>query len=139
MKFKLCLSVSCILVLIGCATLSPNADPFVVRVEQTQNTAKATFDFVLRVDNADRGFWETNAPAFHNFCEWLRTPLFYDLNNTNVPRCVLMQLDVQDVKLKYKSSRDDGNSNALYTVWVALDTALRQSSSWSNIVSTPTH
>lgn len=128
------------LAIVGCATLNKGADPFVVRVEQTQTVANATFDFVLHVDQADRGFFRTNAPGFHAFCEWLRTPMTYAGTVTStVPRCVDMQLNVSDLKLAYKQSRTGGNSNALYSVWVVLNSAIGQASSWSNIVATTTH
>jgi aconitase B len=61
------------------------------------STASATFDLLLRVDNTDRGFWRTNAPAFHQFCEWLRTPTPYQAQT--VPRCVALQLNVDDLRL----------------------------------------
>jgi len=63
----LCISLA------ACATLNPGADPLVVRTEQVQAGADATVDFVLNIDQSNRGFWLTNAPAFHNFCEYLRT------------------------------------------------------------------
>jgi hypothetical protein len=125
--------------LAACATLNPKADPFVVRVEQTQTTAYATFDMVLRLDQADRGFWRTNAPGFHNFCEWLRTPQDYQLGKMHVPRCVLIQLNVDDLKRVYKASRTDTTSNALWSAWLTLNTALNQSTSWSNIITAPIH
>lgn len=122
---------------VGCATLNPGADPFVVRVEQTQTAAGATFDFILRLDNADRGFWRTNAPSFHSMCEWMRTPQPYGSNS--LARCVVMQLNVDDLKIAYRASRSTGSSNALYSAWMVLNTLLAQSQSWSNIVSSPVH
>lgn len=124
-------------ILIGCASLSPTADPFVVRVEQGEAGASATFDLVLRVDNSQRGFWITNAPAFHNFCEWLRTPTPYTSNT--VPRCVAIQLNVDDLKLAYQNSKTAGNSNALYTAFGVLAAAAGQAAAWQTIVTTPTH
>jgi len=121
----------------GCATLSPTADPFVVRVEQTQTTASSTFDLVLNVDNANRAFWVTNAPAFHQFCEWLRTPQTYQ--TLPVPRVVAIQLNVDDLKRSYITSKTTGTSNALWSAWSVMDTAVGQASSWYNIVSTSTH
>lgn len=123
--------------LLGCATVDPNADVLVVRTEQSLSTANATFDFVLRVDQGNRPFWRTNAPAFHQFCEWLRTPQSYGVST--VPRAVVLQLNVDDLKLAYKQSKTAGNSNALYTAWAVLNQAVLQSTSWSNIVTTPTH
>lgn len=122
-------------VVLGCATLQPGSDPFVVRVEQTQTAANATFDFILRIDNSDRGFWRTNAPSFHSLCEWLRTPQLYGSNS--LPRAVVMQLNVDDLRLAYKASRSTGSSNALYSALAVLQAALSQSASWSNIVVSP--
>lgn len=131
------LGVAAGLTLVACNTLLPGADPFVVRVEQTLTVANGTFDFVLHFDQADRGFWRTNAPAFHEFCEWLRTPLAYGTNSE--PRAVVMQLNVNNLKHAYKASKTTGTSNALWYAWSTLNTVIGQSSSWSNIVVTPTH
>lgn len=126
------------LIVPGCATLAPGADPLVVRTEQVQSIAGPGIDFVLHFDNADRGFWRTNAPPFHNFCEWLRTPIPYT-NGTTLPRAILMQVNVDDLKQAYKFSKTSGNSNALYTALGTLSAALNQATSWSNIVVTPVH
>jgi hypothetical protein len=121
--------------LVGCAHLQAGADPFVVRVEQGLTTANASFDLVLRLDNADRGFWRTNAPAFHNFCEWLRTPVGFGV--TNVPRAIAMQINVDDLKVRYQAERGAGNSNALWLAWKVLEGAGLQAGSWQTIVTTP--
>jgi hypothetical protein len=122
---------------IGCSSLTPGADPLVVRVEQTLTGSSATFDFVLGVDNANRAFWVTNGPAFHQFCEFLRTPQPY--KSVTVPRCVAMELNVDDLKLAYQDSKTTGNSNALWSAWSVLSTAITQTASWSNIVAGPVH
>lgn len=139
MKIKVLIAaaVTAAFVFIGCATLNPGADPFVVRVEQGQTGAKATFDFVLHLDQTDRGFWRTNAPAFHKFCSWLRTPQLY--GTQNVPRVVAIQLNVTDLKVAYKQSKTTANSNALWSAWMVLNEAITQANSWSNIVVTPVH
>jgi hypothetical protein len=132
-------AIALAIVMVGCATLNNGSDAFVVRVEQSETAANATFDLVLHVDHADRGFWRTNAPAFHSFCEWLRTPQAYGAAGSSVPRCVAMQLNLDDLKLAYKASKTTGTSNALWSSWMVLNTAITQSTSWSNIVTTPTH
>lgn len=124
-------------VIAGCVALDPTADPFVVRTEQAQTVAKSTFDLVLNQDHADRGFWRTNAPAFHSFCEWLRTPTPYQ--GTNFARCVVMQLNVDDAKLAYRASRIAANSNALYGVLALLTQAQAQAGSWQFIVTNRIH
>ena len=117
---------------ISCATLNPGADPFVVRVEQAQTGASATFDFLLHLDHANRSFWKTNAPEFHKFAEWLRTPQPYGTNT--FARAVVIQLNLSDLKLEYKAAKTAGNSNALYTALAVLKAAMAQCNSWSNIL-----
>ena len=119
-------------ILQGCATIAPGADPLVVRVEQGESTASATFDLVLNQDNSNRAFWMTNAPVFHVFCEWLRTPTTY--TTSTLPRCVVIQLSVDDLKVAYQSSKTASNSNALWTAWGTLSAALAQAQSWAYIV-----
>lgn len=123
--------------LAACATLNPGADPFIVRVEQGQAGVAATVDMVLHVDETDRGFWKTNAPAFHTFCEWLRTPTPY--GGTNVARCIATQANVEDLKRSYKSAKSAGTSNALFLAFIELGTLQSQSLSWSNIITSPIH
>lgn len=117
----------------GCKSLSAGADPLVVRVEQGQSVAKSTFDMVLNLDNSNRPFWRTNAPAFHSFAEWLRTPSTYEATNT-LPRCVVIQLNIDDLKLAYKSSKTTSNSNALWTAFGTLSELLTQAQSWQSII-----
>lgn len=124
--------------LAGCAAIQPGADPFVVRVEQGQSGASATFDLVLNEDQANRGFWLTNAPALHNFCEWLRTPTPY-AGVTNVPRCVAIQLNLDDIKQAYKTASTASNSNLLFEAFTTLSTAVSQATSWEYIIQHPTH
>ncbi len=128
---------------IGCVALSPGADPFVVRVEQSQTAAAATFDMILNVELASPAYWKTNAAPFYQFCEWLKTPVTYCAAASGTcipcPRCVVMQLNVDDLKVAYKLSKTTGNSNALWSAWSVLNTAIGQSTSWSNIVTTATH
>lgn len=125
--------------LIGCASLTPGADPLVVRVEQTETTASQVFQSVLSVDNADRGFWRTNAPGFHNFCEWLRQPQGVLITNTvpvTVPRDIAIVMNLDNVKLQYKSSLASSN-----VLWTALDTMLavvQQGVSWLGVVTNST-
>ena len=124
--------------LAGCASLNPGADPLVVRVEQALTVANASFDLVLRVDQADRGFWKTNAPAFHSFCEWLRTPIS-TYGDGNQPRAVGLQLNLDGLKNSYKANKTAAGSNALFTALLTLNSAVNQSASWSNIITSPIH
>jgi hypothetical protein len=122
----------------SCASLAPGADPLVVRVEQTETTAKSTFDLVLNEDNSNRPFWMTNAPAFHAFCEWLRQPQTVEVTNT-LPRASAMLLSLDDVKVAYQASKTAGNSNLLYTIVATTEAAVSQASAWITIATnTPT-
>lgn len=121
-------------ILIGCAALQPGADPVIVRAQQVEESGKATFDFVLRLDSADRGFWRTNAPAFHNFCEWLREPQGV-LDTTNIillPRCSAMILSLDNLRRDYKASKV--SSNILLQSIAVLESVTVQADAWTKIV-----
>lgn len=124
--------------LAGCQLfkVDPGSDPLVVNVERLEASAVATFDFVLNVDNADRGFWRTNALAFHGFCEWLRAPMVVDQTN-QLPRGLAMVKQLDNVKLAYKSSKAD--SNAVNTVFLTLQSAFNQASAWATITTNTVH
>lgn len=115
----------------GCVKLMPGADPLIVRAEQTEQAAKASFDLVLSVDHLDRGFWRTNAPAFHSFCEWLRQP--QPAMKTNLlPRGAAMIADLNDVKNTYRLAHSE--SNALITAIATLGAVNEKAAAWSAIV-----
>lgn len=114
-----------------CRKLDPGASPVVVRTEQLLTSAQATFLFTLQVDQKDRGFWRSNAPAFHAFCETLRRPTTYQGTNV-LPQYRVWLLSLDDVKLDYKAGRT--SSNALATAGAALTSLMNQASAWSTIV-----
>lgn len=123
----------------GCASLSPGADPLVVRCEQAETTANSTFTLTLTVDNNDRGFWRTNAPAFHSFCEWLRQPVALPSGSitNSLPRNLAMIEQLDQVKLAYKSASI--SSNTVYTVLTTLLSAESQASAWLAITTNGLH
>jgi hypothetical protein len=113
--------------ILGCVPLQPGADPLIVRCEQAETIAKTSFDGVLSIDNSQRDFYRTSAPAFHNFCEWLRQPQTVEVTNT-LPRATAMIVSLDDVKLAYKGARASSND-----VWIALQTltsAMGQANAW---------
>lgn len=116
----------------SCKTLQPGADPLIVRTEQTETIAKATFDTVLNFDNSNRAYWQTNAPAFHNFCEWLRAPQTVEVTNT-LPRAAAMLISLDDTKLAYKSAAV--SSNVLVEALATVQAALNQAQAWTTISS----
>jgi hypothetical protein len=116
---------------IGCSHLQPGADPLVVNVERVETVGKSTFDLVLHVDHTDRGFWATNAPAFHSFCDWLRQPITIEATNT-LPRASALLLSLDDVKLDYKAARC--SSNAVIEALATFQGILNQAIAWSTVV-----
>lgn len=119
---------------VGCTHLDPGADPVVVRAEQVETGASATFELVVKTDNNNRSFWITNAPAFHNFAEWLRSPI--SIQGTNHPRGIAMIFQLDADKVAYKSH--GGSSNALVASTAVLQSALTQSTAWLTISSNST-
>lgn len=115
----------------GCSTVQPGEDPLVVRTEQTEATAKASFDLVLNIDHANRPFWRTNAPAFHSFCEWLRQPQTVDLTNT-LPRASALIWQLNTVKNNYMLAR--AGSNDVVTALTTLQSAVNQAQAWQTII-----
>lgn len=136
-KWRTLTALALAALVVSCASLNKGADPLVVRTEQVQTAARATFDLVLTVDNTDRGFWRTNAPAFHNFCEWLRTPSNY--KGATVPRCISAELLVDDAKTSYKVAKNVTNSNTLWTAVLVLQELSAQATAWQAIVTLPTY
>lgn len=117
---------------VSCAVLKPGADPIVVRTEQLEQTSLASFQLILKTDNLDRGFWRTNAPAFHNYVEWLRKPTIYRMTNV-LPRYRVLLLSLDDVKQDYKAAR--ASSNDLYTAFAVFNSVAQQTSAWLTILS----
>lgn len=120
------------LVVMGCRTLQPGADPFVVRTEQALKTADSTFNFVFRVEDSNYTFWQQNSPKFVEFCEKLKVPTQYQVET--LPLASVMILQVNDLKNAYKANKTASGSNALYTALLTLQSAATQATAWSNIV-----
>lgn len=130
----ICFALAAI-VIVGCAPLQPGADPIVVNVERAQTIAASTFDLVLNTDNSERAFWQQKAPAFHDFCEWLRAPqtaFLADGTPTNVQRVIALQLNLDKVKLDYKASR--ASSNDVFSALATLNSAIQQADAWMMVV-----
>lgn len=117
---------------VGCvAPINPGQDPLPVRAEQLETTANSAFQLVVDLDNSDRGFWRTNAPAFHNFAEWLREPIQV---GTNAPqrRGIEMVLQVDVAKMQYEANKSQ--SNVLITAISDLEIAANQATAWNTLV-----
>ena len=120
-----------VLIASGCAPLQPGADPLVVNVERAETVGKSTFDLILNVDHSNRPYFATNAPAFHDFCQWLRQPQTIEGTNTQ-PRAVALLLSLDDVKLDYIHART--SSNELYEVFTTFSAVLNQAQAWQTVI-----
>lgn len=117
--------------LAGCASVSPGSDPLVVRAEQSESIGYSVLDTVLIVDNSNRGFFQTNAPGFHQFCERLREPIVMD--GTNVTRRWLFYIwSVENAKNAYKAG--GGSTNLLVSSLAALETSINQAEQYLTAV-----
>jgi hypothetical protein len=134
-KYTAILTIVSSLFLAACASLKPGADALVVRAEQTEASAKASFDLLLSIDHSDRGFWKTNLPAFHGFCEWLREPQIALVTNI-LPRASAMILSVNAVKRDYILSKS--YSNSLVSAIAVLESACAEAGTWHFIVTNST-
>ena len=121
---------------VGCASIQPGQDALVVNAERLETVSASAFDTVVILDNSNRSFWITNAPAFHGFCEWIRTPITIESTNT-LPRGLAMIKLVDDAKLVYEVNKSQ--SNILIQVVADLQGVFNQASSWTLIVQSPTH
>jgi len=92
------------LLLTGCAHLAPGSRAVVVRAEQSITLANATFDSAIHIDDANRPFFRTNAPAFHAFCEWLRVPVVILPLTNSLPRGLAIVESADAVKNAYKQT-----------------------------------
>lgn len=118
-------------VVFGCAQLKPGTDPLLVRTEQTEAAAKSTFDLILSIDHSDRGFWRTNAPAFHAFAEWLRQPQIVFVTNI-LPRASAMIVSLNNVKHEYMLSK--AYSNSLVSAIAVLEAANVEAGAWAGVI-----
>lgn len=120
------------LTLLGCAALAPGADPLVVRAEQLESGANATFETFLTIDWQNHVFLATNAPAAHNFAQYLREPVM--VNGTNYPRDIVFILSLNAVKQSYKAGKT--GSNDMVLAITTLQSALNQAGLYISTTST---
>src|SRR6185436_10876791 len=94
----------------GCASVAPGNDPLIVNAERAETTAVSTFDLVLSIDDSARAFWASNAPAFHGFAEYLRTPVpTLDPARTPARRAAAYVIDLNITKNIYRGNRNASN------------------------------
>ncbi len=109
--FTSCLVLCALVGFTGCTTLKPGADAVVVRAEQTETMARATFETFLKVDHADRDFWREHGEAAHEFAEWLRTAQVP--GDPSSRRWIVMVSNLDEVKRNYIKRRATSNDVVL--------------------------
>lgn len=111
----------------GCVALDPGVDPLEVRAEQSVSLAGDTFDTFLKLEYDEISLVRSNAPAVHQFAEWLRQPVTLSSADTNAyPRDIAMVLSANQARAAYKANRSAENKASLVSVLAALEEALRQ-------------
>ena len=110
----------------GCASVAPGNSTVVVRAEQSIAVADSTFDSAVHIDNSNRAFFETNLPAFHQFCEWLRTPVVIAPLTNSFPRGLAIVRSAESVKETYKSTRSTNDYAILISSLAVLESATVQ-------------
>lgn len=115
--------MSASVLLIGCVQIAPGNRAVIVRAEQSLAIGNATLDSAVHIDDANRSFWKTNLPAFHQFCESLRAPvLMYPLTNI-YPRGVAIIKSCDAVKETYKRSNATNDYTRLISALATVETA----------------
>lgn len=112
----------------GCKTIT--GDPVVVRAEQSIAIGNATLNAAVHVDDSNRAFFRTNAPAFHSFCEWLRTPVIVPPLRVAEPRGIAIIESANVVKQAYKHTRGTNELNQLVQALATIETATAQAQGW---------
>ncbi len=97
----------------GCSSLDPGARAVVVRAEQSIVIANVTFDAAVHIDDSNRPFFRTNAPAFHQFAEWLRTPVVMVPLTNSLPRGLAIVSSADAVKNRYKATNSTNDYASL--------------------------
>lgn len=116
------LSLAFIVWLTGCAHVDANADPLIVRAEQTERIADSTFSLFLHLEDQNHALVKANAPKIAEFAEWLRAP--QPVHGTDMPRASALVYSLNDVKAAYRANRT--NSDLLITATATLTEALNK-------------
>ncbi|MEQ2008125.1 MAG: hypothetical protein ABMA26_15110 [Limisphaerales bacterium] len=110
------------LVLTGCATLQPGADPLVVRCQQAEATAFATFDTFVHLVADHETKVRATVPAAYTFAEWLRAK-----GPDGTPRGLAMISSLGNVRRAYAASRTPEHKASLVSALAALQAAVAES------------
>lgn len=114
----------------GCSHLDANADPLIVRAEQTESIADSTFSLFLHLEDQNHALVKTKAPAVTDFAEWLRT--LTPAHGIQVPRASALIYSLNDVKAAYRANKT--NSDLLITATATLTEALNQAATLTQTI-----
>jgi|GEM_PF-1089057 len=110
----------------GCAPLQKGADPLIVRAEQSETVANATFDSAVRIDYAGGSLLAAKVPPFHAFCEWLRQPVVISPFTNAFPRGLAIVRSLDAVKNNYEQNKGTNEYAVLISSLAAVESATVQ-------------
>ena len=106
----------------ACSTLAPGADAVEVRAEQSIGSAADTLDLFVKMEADAGAMVRVNAPAVHEFAEWLRAPMPY--YGTNLARGLVLVDQANQARRAYKAIRGPEAKDKLTAAIAALTTAM---------------
>lgn len=121
MKTNLLLICSVLVIGLGCANLKPGADPVIVRAEQVEQVAFATFDTFVHLVAQHEDEVKERVPAAYQFAEWLRAK-----GPSGLPRGIALVKSLDTVRKAYKANRTPENKAGVASALAALESALAE-------------
>jgi hypothetical protein len=106
----------------GCAAPDPNADPVVVRAEQTLSIAFDSMDTFLKIEKRNAELVKQKVPEVHAFAESLRARVVFD--GREMARGISFIESANNACLTYKRARAPDNRANLLTALKTLDSVL---------------
>lgn len=114
--------LSSVLLLCGCASLQPGADPLVVRCQQAEATAFATFDTFVHLVADHEAKVKATVPAAFAFAEWLRAK-----QPDGLPRGLSLVESLGTVRRAYAANRTPAGKASLLSALASLQAAVAES------------
>ena len=122
----------------GCASIASGNRAVVVRAEQSISLANATLDSAVHIDDANRLWSMSHAPAFHQFCEWLRAPVVMLPLTNSLPRGLAIVASADAVKETYKRTNNTNDYALLISSLAVLESATSQAQKFIAATATAT-
>lgn len=122
----------------GCASIASGNRAVVVRAEQSISLANATLDSAVHIDDANRSWSMSHAPAFHQFCEWLRAPVVMLPLTNSLPRGLAIVASADAVKETYKRTNNTNDYALLISSLAVVESATAQAQKFIAATATAT-